>query len=65
MQRIFLDDRMIVFYQDKNNVANGVSLELEKKESICTTTCSSSCIKPKSKCCNKYQKKASTASDAL
>ena len=42
---------MIVFY--KKNTPTIQLLET----SICTSTCSSKCIKPKSSCCNKYKKK--------
>ncbi len=40
---------MIVFYtQKKPAVSNSYS---------CDAVCSANCIKPKSKCCNKYKKK--------
>ncbi|MFD2529554.1 hypothetical protein [Polaribacter marinaquae] len=42
---------MIVFY---TNTAPTIQL---KQEVACNSVCSSSCIKPKNKCCNKYKKK--------
>jgi hypothetical protein len=45
---------MIIFYKENKKVTPILSMqEIE----TCTTACSSNCIKPKSKCCNKYQKK--------
>lgn len=46
---------MIVFYVDNKKVTPIVSLNNEK--TICDSICSSNCIKPKGKCCNKYLKK--------
>ncbi|MGB1042497.1 MAG: hypothetical protein ACPGU6_03815 [Tenacibaculum sp.] len=45
---------MIVFYTENKKVTPVVNLQ---QASSCTTACSTSCIKPKSKCCNKYKKK--------
>lgn len=45
---------MILFYTDNKKVTPIVAMQQEKS---CSTVCSSSCMKPKSKCCNKYQKK--------
>lgn len=42
---------MIVFYKEKKPI-----IQLEQKSS-CNDTCVSNCLKPKSKCCNKYKKK--------
>lgn len=42
---------MIVFYtQEKSAIAY-------TSNNICDAVCTSNCIKPKSKCCNKYKKK--------
>lgn len=45
---------MIVFYTENKKVTPIVPIQ---KETACSTACASNCIKPKSKCCNKYQKK--------
>ena len=45
---------MIVFYTENKKVTPIVPIQ---QETICSSVCSSNCIKPKSKCCNKYQKK--------
>ena len=42
---------MIVFYTPSKPV-----IELTQT-SVCDNVCSSNCITPKSKCCNKYKKK--------
>lgn len=42
---------MIVFYTSKKP-----TIQLNNSE-ICNSVCTSNCIKPKSKCCNKYKKK--------
>ena len=42
---------MIVFYT-KSTPVIAISNEV-----VCNSTCSVNCIKPKSKCCNKYKKK--------
>lgn len=42
---------MIVFYT-KNTPTISIS-----DISVCDSICSSNCLKPKSKCCNKYMKK--------
>lgn len=42
---------MIVFYTVKKPI-----FQLPK-QSVCDNVCTSNCIKPKSKCCNKYKKK--------
>lgn len=44
---------MIIFYTDIQKTTPVVSLA----SNICDAVCSSNCIKPKSKCCNKYKKK--------
>lgn len=44
---------MIVFYTEHKKVTPVVSLEPK----TCDAVCSSNCIKPKNKCCNKYKKK--------
>ena len=43
---------MIVFYTEKRllNIT-------PETTSICDSICTSTCIKPKNKCCNKYKKK--------
>ncbi len=60
MHHIF-EKEMIVFYQESSDTATVVSLKRVAKRieaETCETTCKvTSCIKPKSKCCNKYQKK--------
>ncbi len=63
---------MIIFYTQNKNVKtnlkskqadriNTIPQKLASKKvlpvSICDAVCSSNCIKPKSSCCNKYQKK--------
>ncbi|WP_143592172.1 hypothetical protein [Tenacibaculum holothuriorum] len=45
---------MIVFYTENKKVKEVVSI---KEASVCSTACTSNCIKPKNKCCNKYKKK--------
>lgn len=42
---------MIVFYTQEKS-----PIELHSN-TICDAVCSSNCLKPKSKCCNKYKKK--------
>lgn len=42
---------MIVFYTAKKSI---FSIE---NASVCNSVCTSNCIKPKNKCCNKYKKK--------
>lgn len=42
---------MIVFYTSQKST---ISLS---NTAICDSVCSSNCVKPKSKCCNKYKKK--------
>lgn len=42
---------MIVFYTTEKPI-----IQLEQ-ESGCSAACVSNCLKPKSKCCNKYKKK--------
>lgn len=48
---------MIVFYTETKNVSSRTSVKTLQKTSTCSSSCASNCIKPKSKCCNKYQKK--------
>ena len=45
---------MIVFYTENKKVNTDI---ISIKQSMCAESCSANCIKPKSKCCNKYQKK--------
>lgn len=45
---------MILFYTENKKVMPIVEQQQEKKY---VAICSSNCMKPKSKCCNKYQKK--------
>ena len=47
---------MIVFYQPQVKKITPV-VTIPKQESGCSAACSSNCLKPKSKCCNKYKKK--------
>lgn len=42
---------MIVFYTE---IKPTISLS---NTSVCDSICTSNCLKPKSKCCNKYKKK--------
>ncbi len=42
---------MIIFYTE-----NKTPIVLQS-ETVCDAVCTSNCIKPKSKCCNKYKKK--------
>lgn len=42
---------MIVFYTSEK------SIEINASPLVCDAVCGSNCIKPKSKCCNKYKKK--------
>jgi len=44
---------MIVFYTHQKKATQVVSL----LQDTCDTTCAANCLKPKSKCCNKYKKK--------
>jgi len=44
---------MIIFYEQVRKTPPIVSL----KPKVCDAICSSSCVKTKSKCCNKYKKK--------
>ena len=50
---IFVPDliHMIVYYTQEK-----ATIQLETT-SVCDAVCSSNCLKPKSKCCNKYKKK--------
>lgn len=48
---------MIVFYTETKKVTSTTSVKTLQKTTICSSSCTSNCIKPKSKCCNKYQKK--------
>lgn len=48
---------MIVFYTETKKVTPIVPIETLQKATICDTICTANCAKPKSKCCNKYQKK--------
>ena len=43
---------MIIFYKEPNS-----KIEPLIATSVCDNICNSSCITPKSKCCNKYKKK--------
>ncbi len=45
---------MIIFYTEKAKKTTPV---VNFKQSACAVSCASNCIKPKSKCCNKYKKK--------
>jgi len=45
---------MIVFYTENKKALPVVSMQ---QEVVCASVCNASCIKPKNKCCNKYQKK--------
>jgi len=44
---------MIVFYTEHKKATPVVSLVQE----TCDVACTANCVKPKSKCCNKYKKK--------
>jgi len=44
---------MIVFYTHNQKVIPLIT----EVEGVCDSICSASCVKPKSKCCNKYKKK--------
>ncbi|MFL0065903.1 hypothetical protein V2595_09720 [Tenacibaculum maritimum] len=44
---------MIVFYTENKGVTSLVS----EKPDTCDRICIANCVKPKSRCCNKYQKK--------
>ena len=44
---------MIIFYKETQKTTPVVSL----LNNSCNSVCSSNCIKPKGKCCNKYKKK--------
>jgi len=44
---------MIIFYKETQKATPVVSLVIN----TCNAVCSSNCIKPKVKCCNKYKKK--------
>lgn len=44
---------MIIFYKEIKKATPVVTLA----STTCDAVCSSNCIKPKSKCCNKYKKK--------
>lgn len=44
---------MIIFYPEIRKATPVVSLT----SSTCDAVCSSNCIKPKGRCCNKYKKK--------
>ncbi len=50
---------MIVFYQDIKKLMSVSSSELTNINirNSCSDLCSSNCVKPKNKCCNKYLKK--------
>ena len=43
---------MIIFYTETTPKVTPMELN-----SVCDNVCTSNCIKPKSKCCNKYKKK--------
>ena len=45
---------MIVFDTQNKKALPVVSMQ---QEAVCTSICTANCIKPKNKCCNKYQKK--------
>lgn len=45
---------MIVFYTENKKALPVVSMQ---QEAVCSSICTANCIKPKNKCCNKYQKK--------
>ena len=44
---------MIIFYKETRKATPVVTLA----SNTCDVICSSNCIKPKNKCCNKYKKK--------
>lgn len=44
---------MIVFYKQIEKVSPLITLPQQS----CDAVCSSNCLKPKTKCCNKYKKK--------
>lgn len=44
---------MIIFYSENKAIKPLVFLETK----ACGSSCSSNCIKPKTKCCSKYKKK--------
>lgn len=48
---------MIVFYTETKKVTSITPVKRLQEVTVCNSVCSSNCIKPKSKCCNKYQKK--------
>ena len=48
---------MIVFYTETKKVTSKASIKRLEKVTFCSSACTSNCIKPKSKCYNKYQKK--------
>lgn len=43
---------MVIFYKENIKTHSVISLS-----TTCDNACASNCIKPKSKCCNKYKKK--------
>ena len=43
---------MIVFYTEKKPLVS-----VTRTATVCDNECSLNCIKPKSRCCNKYKKK--------
>ena len=53
----FYEKIMIVFYTETKKVTSITPVKKLQEVTICNSVCSSNCIKPKSKCCNKYQKK--------
>jgi len=48
---------MIVFYTENKKITSIVSIKTPPAITACESSCAANCIKPKSKCCNKYQKK--------
>lgn len=43
---------MLIFYKKETTL-----IQLQKQTEVCNTSCATNCLKPKSKCCNKYKKK--------
>lgn len=48
---------MIVFYTQTKKETPVYQIKTTTKTTTCNAVCTSNCIKPKNKCCNKYQKK--------
>lgn len=48
---------MIVFYTQTKRETPVYQIKTTTKATTCSAVCNSNCIKPKNKCCNKYQKK--------